>query len=340
MIHEKHLRTLCGFPDIHIEEVTWIESRYQEGHRYFHTTEHLNEVFDHLDTSTGSLSFHDRMRVYLAALLHDAVYDPTRGDNEERSCDLLQYTGETIYVDRDNRDIIAQMIMDTKTHQPTTPLSKYLIDADMAVLKRPLPELLKWERAIFKEYSFVPLEVYKKQRIELLTKWSEEYSNPALLDLARYVETHKPSVGVYAGSFGPFHQGHLDIVHKANKVFDKVIVAQGINPAKAHVQRISLKEVSSLKYYETIEYSGLLTDLVSSLEGIYEPVLVRGLRDGDDLSYEVKQLRVMQDLKPDLKHVFFHSDQQYSHISSTVIRQLESFGTEEALAVAKRYKGE
>lgn len=129
-------------------------------------------------------------------------------------------------------------------------------------------------------------------------------------------------VAVYAGSFNPFHRGHHDILLKAEKIFDKVIIARGINPEKKN-DIVPLPKI--LGDRTCMSYSGLLTDFLKTLP--YDNItLIRGLRNSVDLQYEMNQYRYFQDLMPEIQMVSIFSDKEVEHISSSGIRLLSQYG--------------
>jgi len=139
------------------------------------------------------------------------------------------------------------------------------------------------------------------------------------------------NIGVYAGSFDPFHLGHYDILVQAEGVFDKVILASGINPDKNYKERSELPEVIT-RNTEVVQYGGLLTDMVRELITNFPKnnyTLIRGLRNGHDLEYEQNQIAFMKGLFPSLKVVFFICNPKYHHVSSSALRALRKFSEDE-----------
>lgn len=141
-------------------------------------------------------------------------------------------------------------------------------------------------------------------------------------------------IGLYAGSFNPFTLGHFNILYKAEKIFDEVVIGIGQNPEKEKNQFILPKELKQRKT-KIFFYDGLLTDLVEKLEkdgfdcfngDSCDVTLIRGLRNTTDLQYELTQYRFLQDLKPDIKVVSIFCDKEYEHISSSSIRMLQKYG--------------
>lgn len=131
-------------------------------------------------------------------------------------------------------------------------------------------------------------------------------------------------VGIYAGSFNPFHLGHMNILFKAEQIFDRVIIARGINAEKANASE-PLPDI--LGNRQVMYYDGLLTDFIKSLP-FDNITVVRGLRNTTDLQYELNQYRYFQDLMPEIQVISIFCDREFEHISSSGIRALSTFGKE------------
>lgn len=134
-------------------------------------------------------------------------------------------------------------------------------------------------------------------------------------------------IAIYPGSFNPFTIGHLNILEKAEAIFGEgnLIIAVGVNPEKSNpIDRVATIK-NNLPSKEVIGFSGFLTDLIweKEKEG-YDVTIVKGLRNGDDLDYEVNNLRFIEEMKPDVKIVFIICDKQFEHVSSSAYRALEA----------------
>jgi pantetheine-phosphate adenylyltransferase len=146
------------------------------------------------------------------------------------------------------------------------------------------------------------------------------------------------TIAVIPGSFNPFTIGHLNIVEKAEAIFGKgnVIIAFGTNPDKVdpdkradYIKSIGEKCLQlEQKIGRQVEvYKGFLHDFIGELEKSGDNVVVvRGLRNGDDLDYEVNQLRFINDFKKGIKTIFIVCDKEFEHISSSAIRKIAEFG--------------
>ena len=138
--------------------------------------------------------------------------------------------------------------------------------------------------------------------------------------MIEYVTFRKPSIGVFCGSFNPFHKGHYNVLQKAERIFDKVIISFGKNPDKTNR---TWDIPNSIKNRQLTEYNGLLTDFVASLG--YDVVVIKGLRNSTDFQYEQNQYRYIQELMPGIKIINIFCDKEFEHISSSGIRTLEKY---------------
>jgi pantetheine-phosphate adenylyltransferase len=156
---------------------------------------------------------------------------------------------------------------------------------------------------------------YLKWLENMLEKWSKDQ------DILHILETWKPKIGIYAGSFNMMHIGHYNILLKAEEIFDKIIIARGLNTDKKEAE-FELPE--KIKDRQIIYYDGLLTDMMCNLG--YKVTLIRGLRNATDLQYELTQFQFLQDMMPEISIVNIFCDKEFEHISSSAIRNLVKYG--------------
>ena len=137
------------------------------------------------------------------------------------------------------------------------------------------------------------------------------------------------SVCVFAGTFDPFTKGHEYVVDKCLEMFDKVIIAVGVNvdkkPLLADEKRIAIiKELFAGNDRIEVEFfSGMLTDYMRA-KGV--KVTVRGLRDEKDYNYENTMARYNLDMYPEIITVYIPTPANLSHVSSTAIRNIVHSG--------------
>ncbi|PLX16233.1 MAG: pantetheine-phosphate adenylyltransferase [Candidatus Muiribacterium halophilum] len=138
-------------------------------------------------------------------------------------------------------------------------------------------------------------------------------------------------IGIYPGSFDPPTYGHLDILKRASKLFDKVVIAVVSNPNKHSLFSIDervrlLKESCSeevLKNVEIDSFKGLLVDYVKKKDGC---AIIRGLRAVSDFEYEFQMAHMNKNLCKDIETIFISSDNRFTFISSQTIKEVIRLG--------------
>jgi pantetheine-phosphate adenylyltransferase len=136
----------------------------------------------------------------------------------------------------------------------------------------------------------------------------------------------KMKIGFYPGSFNPWHDGHEDILEKALKLFDKIVILQLTNPEKGVAKEID-PAPSLMKRVEIyVRPNTFLTNVVGTYvlgRSKDEYAIIRGLRNGNDLEYEKVQQYWNEDLGMKIPTVYFVSDRKLLHISSSAIRMID-----------------
>ena len=134
-------------------------------------------------------------------------------------------------------------------------------------------------------------------------------------------------LAVYAGSFDPVTNGHLDLIERAAALFDRVIVAIGIHPTRKPLfsadERISLlREVALHLPNVTVDsFDGLLIDYCRAH---HARVIVRGLRAATDFEYELQIAHANADLEPSIDTVFLPTRTNYGFVSASLVREIAS----------------
>ena len=144
-----------------------------------------------------------------------------------------------------------------------------------------------------------------------------------------------PRIAVYTGSFDPVTLGHLNVIQRAAKLFDELVIGVGINAEKKHLfspeERVSLVEsvVADIDNVRVETFGGLA---VSFVRECGSNVMVRGVRPLTDIAGEFTMLMANRQLDSDIETVFLMSDENYSHVSSSLIKQIALLSNDEMLA--------
>jgi len=132
-------------------------------------------------------------------------------------------------------------------------------------------------------------------------------------------------VAVYPGTFDPIHNGHLDLIKRASRLFDRVIVAvaasAGKNPCFALDERVELAS-EVLKPFDNVSvesFEGLLVHFAARRKA---HIVVRGLRAVSDFEYELQLANMNHRMFDDLETLFLPADEAFGYVSSTLVREI------------------
>ena len=134
-----------------------------------------------------------------------------------------------------------------------------------------------------------------------------------------------PKIVIYPGTFDPITNGHVDLIERAGKLFDKIIVAVAMSEGKSPLfdvdKRVSIVEevVAPMENIEVIGFKGLLVDFAKEHNA---NALLRGLRAVSDFEYEFQLANMNRRLSPNLESLFLTPAEQFSFISSTLVREI------------------
>lgn len=296
--------------------VEYIIKQYSEPHRHYHTLDHvltmINEMDNHFDDITVDLTNDELEGLIDAIIFHDICYNPKHHSNEFESGQTYKIYGHNDRYSDEIKMKVITAIESTIVHRDVNNISKYLNKLDLSILSKPLVKQLEFEDQIFKEYQWCDYDKYKSNRIEKLIKLG------AQRELIDYIKNRKISVGIFPGSFNPLHVGHLDIIKRAEKIFDKVVIAVGNNPDKS-VEKFKFPK--SLEYHQVIKYANLTAEMFNEIGGDRK-TLIRGLRNISDFEFEKLQFNYNSLMNSDLETIYFISKPEHEIISSTSVKKL------------------
>ncbi len=140
---------------------------------------------------------------------------------------------------------------------------------------------------------------------------------------------NRKRTAIYPGTFDPITNGHHDLVRRAASIFERVVVAVAANPNKAPMfsldQRVDMarRVLVDVPHVEVMGYGGLTVDFAQQ-NGL--SVIVRGLRAISDFEFEFQLANMSRHLSPEIESVFMTPQEQYTFISSTLVREIAVMG--------------
>ena len=137
-------------------------------------------------------------------------------------------------------------------------------------------------------------------------------------------------IAIYPGSYDPITNGHLDIIERSSKLFDKIVVAVARNAEKGSAlfsesERITMinQSIPHLKHVEVDSFHGLLVNYAAEKNSI---AIIRGLRALSDFEFEFKMALMNRSLKEEISTVFMMPHEKYTHISSSLVKEVALLG--------------
>jgi len=132
---------------------------------------------------------------------------------------------------------------------------------------------------------------------------------------------------VYPGTFDPITNGHVDLIERASKLFDKIVVGIASNQKKSPLftidERIQLA-TEAVKHLDNVEIKGFDYLLVNFVKDCNAEAVMRGLRAVSDFEYEFQLANMNRALNPELESIFLTPSEQFSYISSSLIREISA----------------
>ena len=144
-----------------------------------------------------------------------------------------------------------------------------------------------------------------------------------------------PAFAVYPGSFDPFTLGHLDIVQRASRLFDRLVIGVGINLEKRPLftaeERVELIQLSTahLNNIKIETYHGLTVKFVQQIGA---KIMIRGVRPITDIPAELTMMMANRRLAPDIETLFMIADGELAHVSSSLIKEIAPIADEQTFA--------
>ena len=136
-------------------------------------------------------------------------------------------------------------------------------------------------------------------------------------------------IAIYPGTFDPFTYGHMDIVERATKIFDELIVTIAMNSKKIPLFTVAerlefIKDATrSIPHVSTDCFEGLLVDFAQKKNAV---AVIRGLRAISDFEFEFQMALMNHRLNPDISIVFLMPNEKYTYLNSTIVKEVAEFG--------------
>lgn len=326
----------------------WTRPKYAQRHRHYHGIDHIDHMLAELEEWRDKLTEDELWDLRTAIEFHDVIWYPDRTDNEERSVAYAERAGVINAHNRGN--VIKGLIMATKApFEPKTDLERLMVYIDWSHFAHDDAKLASVNLAIFREYQMHPYVEYAKHRDTFLEHAvnvppkllcdrfiTQDHVDKLVGGITKSLELsrgYRPKIGIFVGSFNPFHDGHFETVKAAERFYDKVIIVQALSRNKISNGTPAGFPPYIQRYYEWhifadgIEHQHSIKDIMKSVAtGDADYSIVRGIRNGFDLQAEQNFMRYIRDMgvHQPIHHIL--SDAEHQHISSSAVRELRGLG--------------
>ncbi len=139
-------------------------------------------------------------------------------------------------------------------------------------------------------------------------------------------------VAIYPGTFDPITYGHLDIINRATRLFDRIVVTVARNPSKKPLFSVEervfmikqcIEDMEAVSQIEVESFEGLIVDYARSKQAV---AIIRGLRAISDFEYEFQMALVNRQLSEGISTVFLMPHEHYTYLNSSIVREVAMFG--------------
>ena len=365
------LRQVPWFQDPQSHIYRSVIEAYSQPWRHFHTIKHVENLLLHIRSYVEDPAAHDpdetdvqntkRTRAYLlAAVFHDVVYEPwcrTEGKNELESVAFM-YDHLDDLEDEEVLQMAAHLIRATGdlNYCAGDRFTHTFLGWDRAWIlqARTVTDLIRNGHRIWQEYSFYSYQDFVVGHMNVVRSvvnnrsvFNETYvQNETVAGYETYLQSRRPRLALYPGSFNPYHVGHSYVAAQARAMFDKVVIATGVNPSKFTLREIDGSSLARIErgasswspqkplidrkhshVYERVDFSGMLSDLVRDFTDMgYDVVVVKGVRNAADLESEMVQAEFTRTDNSAVKYAYIPCPASLAHVSSSAIRILKRFG--------------
>jgi len=300
-----------------------LPSEYRELHRKYHGIDHIISMLKRLESlrTEEDLTEMEYTCLKYAIVYHDVIYDPYANNNEEASA-VEVIKRRVDYINVNTRHIIVNMIQNTAIstyNSDIKPEMKRLVHLmrylDLMDFRERKHLLMSNFISIMQEFQFVSYPVFQENNLNVIRILKDYIDIDTYIWYTNWIKSFTPRIGVFTGSFNPFHIGHMSILEQAERDFDKVII---MHPTLGPDGDALIR--NTLPFHEIIAFDGLLINHLMKIMTYASFTMIRGLRDGYDLTYESKMYNMNQYLGLSIPTVYYKTDKDF--ISSTNVRDL------------------